>query len=191
MHTRLMVVISVTLIAPLSRAEVVEYTDAQAWHDATGGQYSTIDFTGFADGTSINNQYQDLGITFTPPTFIFESAGFVNDGWGLHGPAGVRFDFDSPQNWVAIHHPGTAQFRLYNQGELIYTSSYFFHGGLGNFAGLASTIPFDEVYIFRPPPNANQVFIDDLHWGAPVPVPSALALLGITGLLTRSRRRKR
>lgn len=189
MHARLILIIGVTLTVSVSRAEVTEYTDAQQWQQATEGRHTTIHFTGFADGTPINNQYENLGITFTPPAYIFASAFFVNDGWGLHGPTGVRFNFDSPQNWVAIDYPGVAQFNLLSQGQLIYTSSFFFYGGVGNFAGLVSDVSFDAVYIFKPPPYGPDVFIDDLQWGAPVPTPGAFALLAI-GMVSLSRRRR-
>lgn len=181
--------VAASALSAHAAADVVEFTDANAWQDAVG-QVTTIDFTGLPDTTPITDQYSDSGITVDEPAFIFgPTLAAQNDKWGLHGPAGLRLYFDSPQNWVAIDHPGVAQFELYSEGELVHTSSLFFHGGLGNFSGLVSDTSFDEVYIFKPdPPYNNNVFIDDLHWGT-VPAPGALSLLFIASVLrTRHRR---
>ena len=182
--------IYVSICALQVRAEVMEFTSRASWENAVGRNYSTIDFTGFADGTSIDDEFIDMGVTFTTTAYIFQSAGFLNDGWGLHGPGGTRFAFSLPQNWVGIDHPGVAQIQLFYQGGIVYSSSLFFQGGLGNFSGLVSSTPFDEVYIFKPPPYENQVAIDDLHWGG-VPGPGALGLAAIAGAITSRRKRRK
>ena len=101
---------------------------------------------------------------------------------------GIRIHFDEPQSWIAVHHGGTALFKLYNNGELIGTSGFDPVGGIDSFLGVWSTIPFDEVFITTQPIFGPHVGIDDLHWGG-VPAPGALGLLGIAGLCSRSRRR--
>jgi len=189
MFFRVFILIAATVTAIPAQADVVEYTDADVWQSAVNGNYSTIDFTGFPDGTPISSQYANQGVTFTGPEFIFASAGFVNDGWGLHGPAGVHFTFDSPQNCVAVDFPGGVKFQLFSQGALVYTSTFFQPGGVGNFAGLVSDTGFDEVYLYKRSGFPNNVFIDDLHWGA-VPAPGALSLLSIAPLRSRRTRRR-
>lgn len=188
MLIRCWVVVAVFLVSSSATADVVAFTNREVWQVAVGGNYSTIDFTGYPDGTVIDNEYVDQGLTFTSLTFTFASAAAVNDDWGLFGPAGVRFTFDSPRNWVAVDYPGGVKFQLFNDGELLYTSEFFQPGGLGNFAGLVSDMSFDEVYIFRPPPFVNEVFIDDLHWGPAIPAPGAVALCCVIGLSARRRR---
>jgi len=188
MFLRVFILIAATATAIPVQADVVEYTDADVWQSAVNGTYSTIDFTGFPDGTPITNQYANQGVTFTGPEFTFASTGFVNDGWGLHGPAGVHFTFDSPQNCVAVDYPGGVKFQLFSQGVLVYTSTFFQPGGLGNFAGLVSDVGFDEVYLYKRSGFPNDVFIDDLHWGA-IPAPSAIGLFLIASLPKARRRR--
>jgi len=78
-------------------------------------------------------------------------------------------------------------FRLYNQGQLIYTSGIFGGGGVGWFGGLISTQPFDAAVIIDP---LGYVFIDDLHFGPPIPGPGALALLGAAALFAQRRRKR-
>ncbi len=99
----------------------------------------------------------------------------------------IELLFDSPQLWIAVDYPGDVRIQLFDRGALIFTSSDNFPGGgLGFFAGLASTEFFDGVIISDPTDDA--VFIDDLHFG--VPAPSTLALLAFAAL-TACRRRHR
>ena len=89
---------------------------------------------------------------------------------------------------IAVDYPGGMQFELYREGELIYTSSEFGSVGAGLFAGLVSSEPFDEVLLNDWDPWL-QVFIDDLHFGPPIPAPSVLAVLA-AGLLAPRRSRR-
>ncbi len=72
--------------------------------------------------------------------------------------------------------PGILRILLFNDGVLMYTSSFFTAGfdPLG-FGGLASTAPFDSV-VFT---NSLVANFDDLHVG--VPAPSALPLIALLG----------
>lgn len=173
-----------SLLAPV-RAEVTTTFNYSQWQSMVG-DYSTIDFTGFADGIPISNQYTSLGVTFTGPSFIFASVGFL-DGWGLHGPSGLHLYFDQPQSWIAVHHAGNAFFKLYHQGNSVGTGAYNPVGGIGSFVGVTSTIDFDEVIITKPAIDGTHIFVDDLHWG--VPSPGAIGLFLIAGLRSRRRRR--
>jgi hypothetical protein len=77
------------------------------------------------------------------------------------------------------------QIQLYWQGELTYTSSDFLHVGAGFFAGLISSEPFDAAILLDP---MGAVFIDDLHFGPPIPAPGVMAMMT---LLACARTRKR
>ena len=163
---------------------VEEFTNKDEWIAAVG-RFTTIDFTGFPDGTFITDQYADLGILFTDGNDSIDVSGVhVNDGWGLDGNPDIHLSFDMPQAYIAVHFPGDVQIDLF-AGDILLHSSVFIAGGLGNFGGVISSELFDTVLIRDP--VLGDVFIDDLHFG--VPTPGALCLLGIAALLPRRRRR--
>lgn len=169
-------------------ASVTEFNNNRNAWLAAAGPYSRIDFTGFAPNTIITNQYLSQGVAFTDGTDrIYFNQNFVNDGVGLNGALNeITLAFTQPMNVIAVDHPGSVQFKLYSQGQLIYISSAFVHGGTGFFAGLISTQSFDAALIYDP---TGAVFIDDLYFGAPVPAPGVLAVL-IVGCCMRSRRKR-
>ena len=164
---------------------VVEFFDQEEWKAAVG-DFTTIDFTGFAQGTFITDQYADLGILFTDGNdSIFPSEpAFPNDGWGLDGNGNISVAFDTPQAWIGVDFPGALQIELFTGGRLIYTSSIFGVGGVGFFAGLVSSELFDTAVLIDP--IGVDAEIDDLHFG--VPVPGAIWLLAVAALFPRRRR---
>ncbi len=162
---------------------VMEFTDKVAWITAVG-QFTTIDFTGFPDGTFITEQYAHLGIHFTDGNDSIDVSGaHVNDGFGLDGNPSMHLSFDNPQLWLAVDYPGSVQIDLFSGNELIH-SALFVGAGVGFFAGLLSTELFDTVVISDP--IVPDAFIDDLHFG--VPSPGVIALLALGGLHYRRRR---
>jgi hypothetical protein len=168
-------------------AEVVEYHEKDQW-EAAAGSWSTADFTGFPMGTPIDEQYAYLGVHFVDGyDFVVLSDGFLNDGAGLDGNEYVDLVFDAPMYWIAADFPGGLTIDLHYEGEFFYQSSYFGPGGLGNFGGLVSTEPFDRAVIWD---FDEQVNLDDLHFGPPIPAPSAMALIGAALLGIRCRRRQ-
>jgi len=80
---------------------------------------------------------------------------------------------------IAADFPGLLLIDLYCEDELFYTSNVFGVGGVGNFGGLVS---FDRAVLSDPP---GQVFLDDLHFGPPIPAPSALCIVGAALLASR------
>ncbi len=165
---------------------VMEFTDKDAWIAAVG-EFTTIDFTGFPDGTFITNQYAHLGVLFTDGNDSIDVSGaHVNDGFGLDGNPSMHLSFDSPQLWLAVDYPGSVQIDLFS-GNIPLHSSVFIAGGAGNFGGVISIELFDTVVISDP--VFGDVFIDDLHFG--VPTPGTFWLLGSVLILRAARRRSR
>jgi hypothetical protein len=171
-------------------AEVVEYDEKDQW-EAAAGSWSTADFTGFPMGTPIDEQYAYLGVHFVDGyDFVVldpEYTTFPNDGAGLDGNELVDLVFDAPMYWIAADFPGTLTIDLYYEGEFFYQSNYFGGSGVGWFGGLVSTDPFDRAVIWD---FDEQVGLDDLHFGPPIPAPSAMALIGAALIGIRRRRRQ-
>ena len=175
---------AIPLALPAS-AGVMEFTDKDEWIAAVG-EFTTIDFTGFAAGTFITDQYADFGILFTDGNdSIQNTCSHVNDCWGLDGNGDIALAFDTPQLWIGVDFPGFLDIELYYQGKLFHTGVFGF-GGVGNFGGMLSTQPFDAAVLIDPLDEAE---IDDLHFG--VPAPGTLPLLALGALGTRRRRSAR
>ncbi|MCH8823345.1 MAG: hypothetical protein IH984_07540 [Planctomycetes bacterium] len=132
------------------------------------GKFTTIDFTGFEDGTFITDQYAHQGVIFTDGNdnaYINEI--FLNDGAGFDGNQAIDLIFDTPQTYITVDYPGAMQLELFSKGELIYTSSGFGVGGTGFFAGLVSVQPFDSAILTDW--VLGEAVIDDLHFGFGIP----------------------
>jgi len=192
-HATLLAVMSAVTLPLLGSghvaAAVVDYTSKSAW-EAAAGPYTTIDFTGYAPGTIITNQYASLGVIFTEGNDRINALqSFVNDGFGLNGVIDTfTLEFSQPMRTIACEFPGTLQFRLFWQGEQFYTNAIWFGGvGTGFFGGLVSNRPFDRVVVLDP---EGAVFVDDLHFGQGVPGPGAVGLLGAVVLVYPKRRRR-
>ncbi len=149
-------------------AGVLEFEDKDDWL-ASIGPLVTVDFSGFKPGTVITDQYADLGVLFVDgfyTIFPFDPISFPNDGWGLDGNGNITVVFDTPMAYIGVDYAGHMHFELYRDGQLIYASSDFLPGGVGNFAGLLSSEPFDMA-VLMDVPAADQAAIDDLHFGPP------------------------
>jgi hypothetical protein len=168
--------------------EVFEFTNRDEWFAAVG-LTTTIDFTGYPDGTIITSQYTDSGVVFTDgnDAIAFNDIAYPNDGFGLKGNGWMFITFLTPQAYIAVDFPGFLMIQLFNQGALLYASDVFGEppGGGGHFAGLVSGDFFDSAVI-RPHPQLGTVSIDDLHFG--VPAPPALVPLALAALVPRRRR---
>jgi hypothetical protein len=179
-----------TVCTSMLRADIVEYRDKEEW-EAAAGSWSTADFTGFPDNTPIDEQYAYLGVHFVDgyDFVVLDPAHttFPNDGAGLDGNELVDLVFDAPMYWIAADFPGLLLIDLYYEGELFYSSNVFGVGGVGNFGGLVSTEPFDRAVIWDYDDN---VAMDDLHFGPPIPAPSALCIVSAALLTARQRRRQ-
>ena len=170
------------------RGEVIEFKDKAEWADAVG-VFTTIGFTGFPDGTWVFEQYAHLGVHFVDGFDIIGCCcyeAYPIDGAGLDGNAEIHLIFDEPLTHIAADFPGNLKIELHRDGQLMYTSSEFGSSGDFAFGGLWSSHPFDEARIFD---YDDQVNLDDLHFGPPIPVPSVFVLLSV-GFLTTQRRRR-
>ncbi|MCH8153145.1 MAG: hypothetical protein IH830_12340 [Planctomycetes bacterium] len=180
--------VAAVLLAPAgpTQAGVIELIDREEWFSLVG-PVITLDFTGFAPGTFITDQYADLGVLFTDGNdSIFPSEpAFPNDGWGLDGNGNISVAFDSPQAWIGLDFPGFLSIELYSEGRLFFTSNLSGGAGVGNFLGLISSQLFDAAVVVEGAPGF-EAEIDDLHFG--VPAPGALWLLGLSALRPRRRR---
>ena len=177
-----------TVCTSMLRADIVEYRDKEEW-EAAAGSWSTADFRGFPDNTPIDEQYAYLGVHFVDGyDFVVLGDGFLNDGAGLDGNELVDLVFDVPMYSIAADFPGFLGFDLYFEGEFFYKSSEFGVGGYGNFGGLVSTEPFDRAVLWEYGQYPS-VFVDDLHFGPPIPAPSALCIVSAALLAARQRRR--
>jgi MYXO-CTERM domain-containing protein len=169
-------------------ASVVEFTDKAKWESAVGS-FTTLDFILPPVGTPITDHYADLGVVFSGGAWAHNSpSAFPNDGWGLTAYDGAWAHFGSSRFSIAADYPGAIRFELFFEGKSVYLSTLFDPTGTGHFAGLVSSVPFDEVFLHRWP--GEPVFIDDLHFGALVPAPAgaALGLLALAGFAGRRRR---
>jgi len=169
-------------------AVIIEYDDKDEWQAAVG-PFSTADFTGFPDNTPIDEQYAYLGVHFVDGedyVLCCDEELFPEDGAGLDGNELIDLVFDGPMYWIAADFPGYLTIHLYYEGQLFYISNEFGVGGVGNFGGLFSTEPFDRAGIWDYDEN---VVLDDLHFGPPIPAPSAMPLISAALLAARRRRR--
>lgn len=157
-------------------AAVIEFSDRSAWEEVVRG-FTTIDFTGYPEGTFITDQYAASGVLFAGGNdSIHSTPSFVNDGWGLDGNGEVVLSFAVPQRWIGVDYPGFVRIELSLKGELVYSSSDFLPGGVGNFAGLLSDKAFDAATLIDP---AGEAEIDDLHFGVPTPASLWLVTLAV------------
>ena len=180
-------ILSASVILPpaVAGGGVVEFDDKDGWLAAVG-PVTTIDFTGFPQGTVIADQYADLGVHFVDGNDrYFSTPSFVNDNWGVDGNGDIILAFDTPQAYIGADFPGFLRIELFSEGQSIYLSSLFFGDPVGNFAGLASDHLFDMA-VLMDDPSSDEAHIDDLHFG--VPAPATLALLGLAALAPRRRR---
>jgi len=194
-HLVMFSILSITLSA---HADIQNFTDFDEWSNVVESDFATIDFTGFPDDTEITDQYSDLGVTFPEFNIIFgPSSGLPNDGWGLRGFAGdppwsedipITVEFSEPVTSVAVDFPGGAQIALFDGEKMIAESDPFGFGGIGFFGGVVSDQPFDKAIISDW--IGGDVFIDDLHFGPPIPAPAALSALGVAIFWTGCRRRR-
>ena len=179
------------LLSTTAQAALQEFEDKAEWVDAVGGDFTTIDFTGFPAGTIITDQYQHLGVDFVSDSQDRISGpinGYPNDLWGLRGFTDVTLAFSSPIQWFAMDFPGDMRVELTLRGEHVANSGWFGMSGAGHFGGVISDQPFDGVRLLDP--VANTVDLDDIHFGPPIPAPGALAALALAGLAPRGRRRR-
>lgn len=163
-----------------------------AWKHAAPG-FTTIDFTGFQHGTTLYNEYADLGVLLTspgPPKVAYAPSYLIQDGWGVDSNwVYLELTFLMPMYAVAWHH-NVYVVELYSGESLIAVTPQLGQPSVGQkFGGVTSTIPFDRVRI-RTVDIFGQVWVDNIYF-APAAIPSPGAAIALAGLLaTRTRRRR-
>lgn len=174
----------------IARADFVVYGEAQrqAWFDATGGDVTTIHFNEYPEGTTIGDQYSNLGVTFQGLNFI--ESGSFDDNWGLTmigvDMPGNDLYFDQPINWIATDYRGAVRYVLYSGDTQLFE---FQRPAPDKFSGVTSDVGFDRVRIFDP--TDPFTIIDDLHFGPPIAVPAPASFIAIALPLFLMRRRRR
>jgi len=196
MLTRIYVLLSAFLIASITSATIAgvqEFFDFEEWQNAAG-DFTSIGFTEYPEGTILTDQYADLGITFPEANAtVVESDFLFEDGHalGVDGPSGfddIWVEFDEPITAIGVDFLGGIQFELFTNGKSIYTSSWFpVVGGGTEFTGLVSDKPFDKARIFDP---EGGTFIDNLYFAPPIPSPGVLGGFAIAALCFHRRRRR-
>ena len=185
----------------LVHAGVVDSSeDFDEWSQQAG-QVTTIGFTDLPSFTLLDDQYADLGVTFPGTDSISgpSSVSYPQDGWGVNAAEELHVVFDQPQTAIGAHHISAIAFQLYSDGELVYQTPVGedFHGGPEDFAGLVSSVPFDEAFLYKTSfinpddPGDFSFAIDNFYFNNPVPGPASIALFGAACLFTQRRRRNR
>lgn len=196
----LMYFATLLFVTSIACADVVEFENEERplWFSAVGGPESvtTIGFTEYPNGTTISDQYSDLGVTFQGLNFV--SGPFpvnYHDSWGLRifgtDTPGNDLYFSEPINWIAADILGSMKIELYIGETKFYTSSRLGIAGNNQFGGLVSSQPFDHVRIYDM--SDPLTVVDDLHFGPPVavPAPGPIALAPFVLLLRQRRQRRR
>ena len=169
-------------------ASVTVITNKAQWL-STVGAHERIGFTEYPNSTVITNQYSDLGITFTDGDDVIQTdPSYTTDGVGLLSiPGTVTMSFSSPMYAIAFEFTDILTLKLYDGGELFYSSPWQF-AGFTPFIGFISTTPFDVAKAVDE--SSFAMTIDNVFFGPAIPAPGSLLLLvgGFTG--QRSRRRR-
>ena len=178
------------IVSPAAQADIQRFYDKGEWEAAVDqlGDTTTLDFTGFQIGEPLTDQYAHLGATFLSPAWVTVSNGFLNDEWGARSAfdPGLNIAFDEPKHWLAADYLGAAAFRLFRDEVFIEQVEFYSDYDPFDFGGIISDAPFDRVEIVDVTDGA--VYIDDVHFGAPVPGPGGMGLLAL--LCVRQRRRR-
>ena len=181
-------IIAITIVNAHAGADIVVQTfenDKQGWKSAVG-EYTTIDFTDLEANQFVGDHYAEHGVDILG--FGAHWNGFLNDGHGIWNWYGIEVEFDEPQQWIAVDHPGSLKVHIGFVDGPTHFGEPLNIGGTGNHLGIVTSEPFDKVIFDMPVGFAEEVLIDDLHYG--IPAPGALGLLGLTALLGPGRRRR-
>lgn len=188
-----------TLIGVISAgasASIVSYTNYDTWSTATATPITSIFFTEIdyepSSPTVVNDQYAALGVHFADHILGENFLWYPSDGRGLAANIEligmIKVELSTPRTSVAVEHTGSMRLDLF-EGETFLGSSILSGTSGSGFIGVASSIPFDRVVIVNP--SSSVPMLDNLHFGAAIPAPAGLAMLGLGLGWFRRRRRDR
>ena len=154
-------------LATRTTADVLVFEEPAPWWSAVGST-QTITFTELPWGTVVTDQYQSThGIGFTDGMDLVVgcTVGCLDESL-LNGVGDIEVEFDLPRSWIAVDYQGLMTLELYADDEMIFTSGFqFWHSDYGLFAGVVSSMPFDQVRLFDFVDGS--AYIDKLHFGGP------------------------
>jgi len=170
-------------------AAIVVTNDAADWASQTG-PFTTLGFTELAQGEFLTDQYAELGVMFTGTAVgWFSETAFPTDNHGIYGWTSkvVEAQFAAPITELAVEFAsGNFWVLLYLGDDFVDKTpvmSQFFDGP---FVGIVSEMPFDRVEMLAP--GVGVTLIDNIHFGAPIPAPGAVALIALVGFAGQRRR---
>ena len=179
------------LVAVTTRSQaaiITEFVSLGAYNAAVGA-HTIITFTEVPIGSTLTSQYSGLGVTFSDGNDTTRSdSAFVVDGVGAAGNGRFDLSFSTQSTHIGAEFPGALRIELYNDANLLATSSDFAGSGSGFFGGVLST-PFNRVVLIDW--FDDLVFIDNLHFGVPEPCTFTLTTLALLGLVAHGHHRRR
>lgn len=189
---KLIVITMATFIAvPQAFAGVQEFEDEERplWFDAVGdGNYTTIHFDELPNNTTVTDQYEPHGLTFSGLNFITMDES-DEDGWALRIFDGNDLYFDEPINWIAADIRGSIMVELFVGDTKFYTSQSFGAGPTPHFGGLISEQGFDHIRIYDR--FDNLAILQDFYFGPAIAVPAPASFIAVVSPLFLMPRRRR
>ncbi len=191
MHVRHIGYIAVAFVVSSNATAGIIFssTSKDEWSSYVNNKYTTI---GFADVFQqiVTEQYADLGVHFTDADDYGVSNSKFVDGFGIKGHfmfgGSITVGFDSPQMWTAVNFLGHVKLEIFYEDVLVGTKSDLQTGIFNKFQGIVSDTQFNKLVISDW--AGGLPFVDDLHFGGPIPAPGAIGIFGLAAIAGSRRR---
>ena len=176
-----------------ARAGIINFTDSATYDAATGVQ-TTISFDALPAGTTVTDQFADLGVIFTDGNDIWNipSSIFYLSGRGTDDFGDIALSFSSFHNSIGVNFPGALTIDLYNDAVFLGSSNDFGGAGTGFFGGITTDVAFNRA-ILRDW-NDEAVYIENFRFdtveASSVPEPTTALLAGLALALIGYRHRR-
>jgi hypothetical protein len=163
--------LSVLILCSSVYGDITYYKNNKAQWIADVGEFTTLGFNDLGPvPVIVTEQYSELGVHFTDGDDVaYKFGSAITDGWGMKdNPGGtiyIQLEFDKPQYWLGVDHPGGMACLLFNDEELIDEMHVFELSGDVNFAGVLSDVGLNKVRLRDVIDTV--VAVDNIHFGAP------------------------